>query len=215
MIVLCNYCGKEFYKRPSEAKKDKRHFCCLECRNEYFNEKKAEKEKNKRHKSDFVNEFIIKDSYSIMIINSKKYGRKEVLIDTNKIDILSETFWHVAKMYEGYFSVVGWIKNLNKEMTIHRFLTNCPSDKLVDHINRNPLDNRLENLRCVDRGENARNSKVLKTSKSGIKGVRYRYGRYQARITLNGKTISLGHFDTLEEAKKTREDFCKKHNLIS
>lgn len=215
MLVPCIYCGQEFYKRPSEVKKDKRHFCCLQCRNEYFKEKKAEKEKNKRHKADFKNEFIIKDKYSIMIIHSKKYGIKEVLVDTDKIDLLSNTFWHVSKMYEGYFSVVGWIKNLNKEMTIHRYLTNCPANKVVDHINRNPLDNRLENLRCVSFGDNVRNSKVLKNSISGVKGVRYRYGRYQARITINGKTISLGHFDTLEEAKKVREDFCKKCNIIS
>lgn len=216
MLVPCTYCGQEFYKRPSEIKKDKRHFCCLECRKKYFDEFGTYKHKKQiRRKEEFFNEIVIENNYAKIIINSNKYGIKETLIDINKIDTVKNIFWHVAKMYDGYFAVIGYDKQIGKEVKIHRYLTNCPDNKVVDHINRNPLDNRLENLRCVDRGENVRNSKVLRNSKSGVKGVRFRYNRYQARITLNGKTMSLGHFDTLEEAKNAREEYCKKHNLIS
>lgn len=214
--IVCNYCGKEFYLRPSKISRGERHFCNLECRKKYFDEFGTYKhKKSTRCKNEFFNEIVIENNYAKIIISSNKYGIKECLIDTNKIDIVKNIFWHVAKIYEGYFAVIGYDKQIGKEVKIHRYLTNCPANKVVDHINRNPLDNRLENLRCVSIGDNVRNSKVLKNSISGVKGVRYRYGRYQARITINGKTISLGHFDTLEEAKNARVEFCKKHNIIS
>lgn len=216
MLINCTFCGKEFYKRPSEVKKDKRHFCCLDCRKKYFENKKIEKEKGRRHKCDFKNKFIQNGEVSIMLIESKTYGLKEVLVDTNKIEILAKTFWHVAKMYDGYFSVIGWIKDLGKEMPIHRYLTNCPNNKEVDHINRNPLDNRLSNLRCVDRSKNMLNKQVQPNSKLGIKGVRKREnGTFQARIMINKKAISIGHFKTLEEAVQARKEYCLKFKIIS
>lgn len=216
MLISCTFCGKEFYKRPSEVKKDKRHFCCLNCRKKYFENKKIEKEKGRRHKCDFKNKFITNGEVSIMLIESKTHGLRKVLVDTNKVEILSRTFWHVAKMYDGYFSVIGWIKDLGKEMPIHRYLTNCPNNKEVDHINRNPLDNRLSNLRCVDRSENMLNSKIQTNSKLGIKGVRQREnGTFQARIMVNKKAISIGHFKTLEEAVQAREEYCLKFKIIS
>ena len=67
----------------------------------------------------------------------------------------------------------------------------------VDHINNDPTDNRISNLRLADHAQNMWNSKVKKNSKSGIKGVRLfeRTGRWQAQIRLNGKNRHLGYFN--------------------
>lgn len=67
-------------------------------------------------------------------------------------------------------------------------------DKEIDHINQNKLDNRIENLRVVDRKTNARNKKH--------RGYRKRGNRYYARIRVDGKEIHLGAFDTSEEAAR-------------
>lgn len=68
---------------------------------------------------------------------------------------------------------------------------------VIDHINRNGLDNRLSNLREVTPSQNARNSSVAKNNKSGVTGVRKHGDRWITHI-------SLGIYDTLEEAAAVR-----------
>lgn len=57
-----------------------------------------------------------------------------------------------------------------KKLLLHRVILGCPDDMLIDHINRNGLDNRKENLRVVTRFENALNIKKHNTS-NRYKGV--------------------------------------------
>lgn len=219
MITTCDFCKNKINRRPSKIKKARLHFCNTECRQKYYINKKQEKNKKIRHRSECVNNFIIKDNFSIISINSKTYGNKEVLINTEQIDKASKIFWHICKRRNNYFDVVGWDKKEKKEIRLHRYLTNCSKDCEIDHINRNPLDNRLENLRCVNRSENMLNKSVQKNSLSGYKGITLRkrknYRKYQVRITVNKKSVSLGYFNTIEEALEKRKQFCKEHSIIS
>jgi len=75
---------------------------------------------------------------------------------------------------------------------------------IIDHINRVRHDNRIENLRDVDYYVNARNRCATQRSTTGIMGVSLRRGRYRASIGLNGKTLVLGTFDTIEESTHAR-----------
>lgn len=77
-------------------------------------------------------------------------------------------------------------------------------DGEIDHINGNPADNRIQNLRCVSHGENQRNMKVSKRSKTGIPGVRQtKSGKYQ--VTVQDQRI--GTFDDLNTAVQMRQMF--------
>lgn len=69
--------------------------------------------------------------------------------------------------------------------------------EVCDHIDRNKLNNRRENLRIVSVTENARN-KDYSNCKYYIKIPR---GKYKAQYYNNGKTIYLGLFKTPEEAR--------------
>jgi len=72
---------------------------------------------------------------------------------------------------------------------------------LVDHINRDPLDNRVENLRLCNQRQNSGNAKVKSNNKLGVKGVHlHKNGRFVAGIHKQGKSYYLGLFDTAEEA---------------
>ncbi|WP_252233758.1 HNH endonuclease [Clostridium sp. ZS1] len=79
---------------------------------------------------------------------------------------------------------------------MHRFIMNPPSNKLIDHINGNKLDNRKCNLRIVNKSQNAMNSKKPKNNTSGVKGVYWdkRSKKWEASIQVNMKKKSLGYF---------------------
>ena len=70
----------------------------------------------------------------------------------------------------------------------------------VDHINGDPSDNRLSNLRECTRCENTRNVRVHKDNASGLKGAYRDKKRWASRIYVSGKNINLGTFDTAAEA---------------
>jgi Demerecviridae HNH endonuclease len=72
----------------------------------------------------------------------------------------------------------------------------------IDHIDGNPRNNLISNLREATRAKNVLNQKMHKDNRYGMKGVsKSRNGKkFRARIIINYKEISLGAFDTPEEA---------------
>lgn len=75
-----------------------------------------------------------------------------------------------------------------------------PSDE-IDHINGNTSDNRIENLRILNRRSNSENLHKAKShNQSGYLGVIARNGRYFSQIVVLGKKKYLGSFDTKELA---------------
>lgn len=84
----------------------------------------------------------------------------------------------------------------------------------IDHINRNPLDDRLSNLRLVTNEVNSWNKGLNSNNTSGAKGVYLNSrGKYIANIHIKGKTKYLGTFSTLEEAVSVRNRAEEDHKL--
>lgn len=74
---------------------------------------------------------------------------------------------------------------------------------VIDHINGNPRDNRLVNLREVRHAENMQNQhRPRRGSNSGIIGVFQEGKRWRARIGIAGKQYGLGTYDTPEQARE-------------
>lgn len=82
----------------------------------------------------------------------------------------------------------------------------------IDHLNSIRHDNRIENLRDVahiTNSENRRSSKI--DSKTGVLGVtEFKGGKYRARIRTKGILVSLGIFDTAEQAHSAYVDAKRK-----
>ena len=75
--------------------------------------------------------------------------------------------------------------------------------KLVDHKNRNGLDNRRENLRAATRRFNGHNGKMKSLNTSGFRGVSWckQTEKWLSRIRLGGKRYNLGRYiDEIEAA---------------
>ena len=87
-----------------------------------------------------------------------------------------------------YHRVVYFIHN--QEWDIH----NSCRDNLIDHIDQDKLNNNIENLRVVSHQQNIWNRKT--------KGFHFhrKSGKYLARITLNTKRMTIGYFNTEDEA---------------
>lgn len=73
---------------------------------------------------------------------------------------------------------------------------------VIDHINTEPGDNRIANLRDIPPSGNAQNQRrAHKQNRSGVLGVELlSSGRYRPRINVGGKFLHLGVYDTPEEA---------------
>jgi hypothetical protein len=81
----------------------------------------------------------------------------------------------------------------------------------IDHINKDPSDNRICNLREATRSQN--NSwHGKKRGASGFIGVIKIGPTYEARIRVNGKRIYLGKYPTAEDAARARDDAAVKYH---
>lgn len=103
-----------------------------------------------------------------------------------------------------------------KNTRIHRLITNCPDDMVVDHINHNKLDNRKQNLRICTIEENCRNRVDNKNNKSGFRGVSFYLplNKWRAKIVLKNKTVHLGYFNTPQEASQVYEKVAKRNGFL-
>lgn len=106
-----------------------------------------------------------------------------------------------------------------KQYKVHRIVY-CLVNKIIestlyiDHIDRNKLNNKWNNLRIVDHETNCKNRNVRIDNTSGITGVdiHKKTGKYQVRININKKRKYLGLYDNLDDAIKIRKEAEDKYN---
>lgn len=142
-----------------------------------------------------------------------------ILYDSCDDNIVKRYKWFVrADMYVVANDTVNGIR---VKVAMHRlFLLESRKDVLVDHINRNPLDNRRCNLRRCTRGQNNKNRKSFGASKylgvtvctgpprkDGTKKV-----MFCAKISVNCKVINLGYFESESLAARAYDDAAKIHH---
>lgn len=108
-----------------------------------------------------------------------------------------------CKLHNGYI----YISFMRKRYLAHRLIFlyhHGYLPKILDHIDGNPLNNNIENLRPATYAQNLANMKTPKTNTSGVKGVCFDKSRnkWAAEIKCNGVKYRIGRFNTLEEARK-------------
>jgi hypothetical protein len=83
----------------------------------------------------------------------------------------------------------------------------------IDHMNGDPLDNRIANLRDVPQTVNAQNRRKEKAgTKAGLIGVTVTPYSYRAAIMVNRKWIHIGNYKTAEEASAAYLEYKRAHH---
>lgn len=123
-----------------------------------------------------LNEYIEhNDFYELHIINTKNievFGK----IDKDDYEHIKQYKWTISN-HNNDIRIIANDKRLSR-IGLHQFILNNTNDNcVIDHINRNPLDNRKCNLRITSRSINSTNAKERNESKSGIRGVYKREAR--------------------------------------
>ena len=109
----------------------------------------------------------------------------------------------------GYY-VVGLTKdNVARIHTVHKFVAHefiprpdANTTLVVDHVDRNKLNNQITNLRWVTQQQNMMNMTIRTGTSSQYKGVSFhkKSRKWRAEIKFNGSTIRLGYFTNEEDA---------------
>jgi hypothetical protein len=126
----------------------------------------------------------------------------ETLIDVADLPIAMKhpNRWWVN--HRNYVKGSVQVNGRRQYVRLHRLILGVEDGVLVDHINRNPLDNRRSNLRIASPSLNGLNRGIQRNNTSGYRGVKLHKpsGRWIARIQIDGKFRYLGRFATPAEA---------------
>ncbi len=134
------------------------------------------------------------------------------LVDEDIAKILGRFKWLAQTTSNGVYAARADYRNGRRYVLLHREITACPPNLVVDHINHDTLDNRRCNLRVCQPFQNAANTrKQVGTKLSRFKGVAFvpylnRKNPWMAFINLRGKRSYLGYWPDEETAARVRDD---------
>lgn len=183
-----------------------------------------------------INNYIIEsseyeNSMEMIVYNKTENQYYNVLFDKEDLDKIKDIYWFTKVVKKPSGDQI-YIRGTSEQILLHRFLLGVEHDfnvksNVIDHINRNTLDNRKSNLRLTTNSGNQRNKSIQSNNTSGVPGVNYykRKGRSDMWVAsckdLNGKTVSkrfsinkYGNDEAFEMAKKARFEMMKEYGYI-
>lgn len=151
------------------------------------------------------NEFtIVGDAVRITLFDKDCNVCGEAIIDKTDLQQVEKHKWCLIQKRDAKYC---GSKINGKQVYLHRLLMGF---KNIDHIDRDPLNNRRSNLREATTKQNIWNSKYKSHNKCGFKGVYKSKNRWAARICKDGVRKFLGSFETPEEAAVVYNDVASK-----
>lgn len=190
----CPICGVTYFVLASVLKNSPINFCSMACRKIDTKRRNgpltAEELRNRLNYDPQTGVFTYKKNYGV--VPGKKSGW---------VDELGYVHVRVGKLYLAHR--LAWLYVYGKW-----------PEGYIDHINGDPGDNRLSNLRECSQSQNMHNSKIMHKLSSVRKGVCFDPKRklFKAYITLNSRQKFLGRFPTKEEAIAARLEAEKQYH---
>ena len=151
---------------------------------------------------------------------------KEIKLKNGGITLVDDEDYELVSQFK-WLNSLGYAIRTKGAIPMHRFLMNAKKGQMIDHKDRDKLNNQKGNLRFCTNSENQKNKKPRGTSKylgvffqkNKIKYITKKYGErtsvcysWVAVITVNGKRIYLGRFKNEIEAAKIYDKEARKHH---
>ena len=153
--------------------------------------------------------------FAIMYIYNKPADSVyKVYIDNDDVEKISKYKWYINKPQNARTLYVA----SDKVGKLHRFILNV-TDKtiLIDHINRNGLNNKKNNLRKVNNSINKKNMKVRVNNKFGVNGISFDKSKNVFRVIYtdlnykrHDKNFNINKYGSFELALEAAKIFRKK-----
>jgi hypothetical protein len=148
-------------------------------------------------------------------IKSKRLGLSEIMVDDQDFDLVSKYTWYVSPLnkYKHVSYAQTCLRKPNGKFTsisMHRLILGHPNG-VVDHIDRNGLNNQRSNLRVVDTKVNRLNSKLNSNNTTGHRNIIFnpKNSKFEVKLIrkINGvrKSFYYGAYNTIEEALIVRD----------
>lgn len=120
------------------------------------------------------------------------------VIDASDAHLVAGSKWRASQAGRKWYAAT---TRGGRTVYLHRLLMGSPEGVLIDHRDNDGLNNRRANLRLANKSLNGANSALSARNKSGYKGVSLVGGnRWCAKITLFGRSRSLGNYASVDEA---------------
>ncbi len=136
---------------------------------------------------------------------------KYALVDDDWYEMLKHINWSAAN---GYAYAQSRLNGKGKNERMNRIIMDENNPEiLIDHKDRNKLNNQKENLRRCNKSQNALNSPRYKGNLIGITVIARKNGKtaHHVRRKYMNKKYSLGTYYTLKEAIRVSNNFATKH----
>ena len=123
-----------------------------------------------------------------------------------------QLFWKIKPSYRIHKNTIAgtwnngycFVSINKKKYLVHRFIFMMHNGYLpnfIDHIDGNPSNNLIDNLRPATKSENACNRKLSIINKSGIKNVNWKKNKWCVQIQINKQKKHIGYFKDLDLAE--------------
>lgn len=126
------------------------------------------------------------------------------IIDAEDAERIAGYRWRAERGKHTVYAVANVERGSRKTVKLHRLILDAPSGVEVDHVNRQGLDCRRQNLRLATHQDNQRNRAKQLGNSSRYKGVGWHKATrsWRARIKVDNRTEELGGFSDEEAAAR-------------